>query len=154
MSLQKEISRYILQGVYIITVRFKEKINGMTAAWVSQVSFNPRLLGVAISSKRYTYELIKQSGFFCINVLSEDQIDLAKHFGFKSGREVNKFENVPYFDALNGSPVIKDCVAYFECEFYNECETGDHLFVTGEVRDFKVLNPDKKPLIFRWEDYF
>jgi len=94
VGLQKIISWYVPQGVFVITSKWNDKINGMTAAWVSQVSFKPRLLAVAIAPQRYTYELIKNSGMFCINVLGKDQIELAKHFGFKSGKNVNKFENI------------------------------------------------------------
>jgi len=154
MGLQKVISNYISQGVFIVTAQADGKINGMTAAWVSQVSFKPRLLAVAIAPQRYTYELIEKSKVFCINVLSEDQIELAKHFGFQSGRKINKFETVPFKYALKGSPVILSAIAYFECEVTHMYETGDHILVVGEVSDYEVLRPNAKPLIFRWEDYF
>lgn len=153
MGLQQLIAKYIPQGVFIVTSKANGKINGMTAAWVSQVSFRPKLLAVAIAPQRYTYELIKQSHLFCINVLEKNQVDLAKHFGFKSGRSFNKFENIPYIYSLNGLPVLKDAIAYFECEFYGECKAGDHMIVIGEVGDYKVLR-EGEPLIFRWEDYF
>ncbi len=154
MSLQKIITTFVPQGVFIVTAKDGEKINGMTAAWVSQVSFKPRLLAVAIAPQRYTYELIKNSGFFCINTLSKNQLDLAKHFGFKSGREVDKFEGIEYKFALHGCPVLKDALAYFECELVGECEAGDHLILLGEVQDYEVLKPDEEPLIFKWEDFF
>lgn len=154
MGLQRTISTYIPQGVFVVTTQADGKVNGMTAAWVSQVSFKPRLLAVAIAPQRYTYELIEKSKVFCINVLSEDQIDLAKHFGFQSGRRVNKFETVPYKFALKGSPVILSAVAYFECEVTHMYEAGDHIIVVGEVGDYEVMKPNVKPLIFKWEDYF
>ncbi len=154
MGLQRTISQYIPQGVFVITVRHGEKINGMTAAWVSQVSFRPRLLAVAIAPERYTYKLLKESGVFCVNVLGEDQIDLARHFGFKSGSEVDKFAGVPYLNALKGSPVLKSAIAYFECTVVSTCETGDHVLFVGEVGDYAVQVEGAKPLIFRWDDYF
>ncbi|MGC9110174.1 MAG: flavin reductase family protein [Caldimicrobium sp.] len=154
MGLQRVISNYITQGVFVVTAQADGKINGMTAAWVSQVSFKPRLLAVAIAPQRYTYELIEKSKVFCINVLSEDQIELAKHFGFQSGRKINKFETVPFKYALKGSPVILSAIAYFECEVTHMYETGDHIMVVGEVGDYEVLRPAAKPLIFKWEDYF
>ncbi|MGB9761665.1 MAG: flavin reductase [Caldimicrobium thiodismutans] len=154
MGLQRVISNYITQGVFVVTAQADSKINGMTVAWVSQVSFKPRLLAVAIAPQRYTYELIEKSKVFCINVLSEDQIELAKHFGFQSGRKINKFETVPFKYALKGSPVILSAIAYFECEVTHMYETGDHIMVVGEVGDYEVLRPTAKPLIFKWEDYF
>lgn len=154
MGLQKLISTYIPQGVFVITAQANGKLNGMTAAWVSQVSFKPRLLGVAIAPQRYTYELIEKSKVFCINVLSEEQIDLAKHFGFQSGRKINKFETIPYKFALKGSPVILSSIAYFECEVTHLYEAGDHIIVVGEVGDYEVIRPESKPLMFKWDDYF
>jgi len=154
MGLQKVISTYIPQGVFVITSQADGKINGMTAAWVSQVSFKPRLLAVAIAPQRYTFELIEKSKVFCINVLSEDQVELAKHFGFQSGRKVNKFETIPYKLTAKGSPVILSAVAYFDCEVTHIYEAGDHMIVVGEVVDYEVLRANAKPLIFRWDDYF
>jgi len=154
MSLQQIITTFIPQGIYIVTSKYENKINGLTAAWVGQVSFNPKLLSVALTPTRYTYELIKKSHLFCINTLSKDQIQLAKNFGFVSGRQKNKFEGVDYFFAKHGCPVIKDALAYFECQLVKECEAGDHIILIGEIKDYKVLNPLGKPLIFRWEDFF
>lgn len=154
MGLQQIITQYIPQGVYVVTVRHGDKINGMTAAWVGQVSFRPRMLSVAIAPQRYTYELLEKSGVFCINALGEDQVDLARHFGFKSGWEVNKFEGVPYINALKGSPVLKAAIAYFECTVVSTCKAGDHVLFIGEVGDYAVQVEEAKPLIFRWNDYF
>ncbi len=154
MGLQENITHYIPQGVFVITAKAGDKKNGMTAAWVSQVSFRPRLLSVSIAPQRYTYQLIKDSGFFAINVLGEGQVDLAKHFGFKSGREVDKFAEVEHFLAQKGSPILKEAIAYFECKLVSICEAGDHALFLGEIVDHQVLREGVSPLIFRWEDYF
>lgn len=152
--MQEMVSKGISHGIYIVTVRTKEKINGMTAAWVSQVSFNPIMLMVSIAPARYTHSLIKESGYFAINTLSEDQKELARHFGFKSGRKFNKFEGLSYFDAPNGSPVLNQALAFFECRLVDTFNAGDHTLFVGEVVAARLLKSDKRPLIFRWEDYF
>jgi len=152
--MQDIVTKTISHGVYVITVRTKEKINGMTAAWVSQVSLNPLMLMVSIAPARHTHNLIKESGYFAINTMSEDQKDLTRHFGFKSGRKVDKFEGLSYFDASNGSPVLKEALAFFECRLVDTFKAGDHTLFIGEVVTAKLLRDDKKPLIFHWEDYF
>jgi flavin reductase (DIM6/NTAB) family NADH-FMN oxidoreductase RutF len=152
--MQNVVSKAISQGVYIITVRSKEKINGMTAAWVSQVSLSPIMLLVSIAPARHTHNLIKESGYFAINVLSEGQKDIAKHFGSKSGRTINKFEGHSCFDAPKGSPVLEDAMAYFECKLIDTFKAGDHNLFVGEVLTAKLYRSDKKPLIFNWDDYF
>jgi flavin reductase (DIM6/NTAB) family NADH-FMN oxidoreductase RutF len=126
--MQDIVTKSISHGVYVITVRSKEKINGMTAAWVSQVSLQPLMLMVSIAPARYTHGLIKQSGYFAINALSEDQKDLAKHLGFKSGRKTNKFKGLSYSDGPNGSPVLDGALAFFECRVADTFKAGDHNF--------------------------
>jgi flavin reductase (DIM6/NTAB) family NADH-FMN oxidoreductase RutF len=152
--MQDIVSKAIIHGVYIVTTRTKEKINGMTAAWVSQVSLQPLMLMVSIAPARHTHRLVKESGYFAINTLSEDQIDLAKHFGYKSGRKVDKFEKISFFDAPKGSPVLSDALAYFECQLADSFTAGDHTLFVGNVTSAKILKDDKKPLIFYWDDYF
>ena len=152
--MQDIISKGISQGVYIITVRTKEKINGMTVAWVSQVSIQPRLLMVSIAPARYTHNLIKESGYFAINTLDGSTQDYAAAFGFKSGRKTDKFQRVSYFDAPNGSPVLDGVLAFFECKVVDIFSAGDHSLFIGEVVAAKVLKENIEPLIFHWDDYF
>jgi len=152
--MQQIITRAVPTGVWVVTARAGEKINGMTAAWATQVSFKPALVAVSIAPPRYTHALIKESGYFCMNLLADDQMELAKLFGFKSGKKVNKFKNVAYENALKGSPILKDAVAYVECEVKDVVTTGDHDLFIGEVLDAAVLNEGANPMIFRWEDFF
>ena len=152
--MQDIVSKAITHGVYIVTTRTKERINGMTAAWASQVSMNPLLLMVSVSPARYTHGLIKESGYFAINVLAEGQEGIAQSFGFRSGRKHDKFQNIPYFDAPNGSPILQDAMAYFECKLINDFSAGDHSLFIGQVVEAKMSKSDQEALIFRWDDYF
>lgn len=152
--MKKLVSRAVPQGVFVITAKAGDRINGMTAAWVSQVSFNPLLVGVAIAPARYTHGLIEEGGLFCVNALPKGAVELAKAFGFKSGRKVDKFQGVEHFPAANGTPVLKAAYAYLECKMASRCETGDHTFFLGEVVDGRELDPQAEPLIFRWDDFF
>lgn len=152
--MQKVISSAIVHGVYIVTVQAQGRKNGMTAAWVSQVSFKPPLVMASIAPARYTYKLIKNSGYFAINTLSEDQVMLAKHFGFQTGRNVDKLAEIEHFEAGHGSPVIKDALAYIECKVIDTHEAGDHTLFIGEVIEGKVLKEEKGPLLFIWEKFF
>jgi len=152
--MQSLITRAVPTGVCVVTVRTGEKINGMTVAWATQVSFKPRLIAVSIAPPRFSYGLIKESGFFCINALPESAMKLAKHFGFKSGRKTDKFKGIEYENALKGSPVLKEAFAYLECEVKDVFPSGDHDIFVGEVVDSGELKADAAPLIFKWEDFF
>ncbi len=152
--MQELISRALPQGVFVVTARSGDKINGMTAAWVSQVSFKPALVAVAIAPARHTFGMIEDSGLFCINALPKGAKELAKHFGFKSGRKTDKFKDIDYDTTLRGAPVLKDAYAYLECQVVNRCEAGDHVLFIGEVLDGNELDPSAEPLIFKWSDFF
>jgi flavin reductase (DIM6/NTAB) family NADH-FMN oxidoreductase RutF len=148
------ISKAISHGVYIITVRTKEKVNGMTAAWVSQVSFKPLLLMISIAPERFTHDLIKESGFFGINTLDEELQNYAATFGLRSGRKTDKFQGVSFSDGPNGSPVLNGALAFVECKVTETFTAGDHTLFIGSVVEAKLLKEDIDPLIFRWDDYF
>ena len=152
--MQDIVAKAITHGVYIVSARTKERMNGMTAAWIAQVSMNPVLLMVSIAPARYTYGLIRESGYFAINVLAEGQEGLAQSFGFRSGRKHDKFQNIPYFDAPNGSPVLKDAMAFLECKLTDAFTAGDHSLFIGSIVEAGLLKSDQPPLIFRWDDYF
>ena len=152
--MQEIINRGISHGVYIITVRTKDKINGMTAAWVSQVSLNPLMLMASIAPARYTHNLIKESGYFAINSLDEEMQGFAASFGFKSGRKADKFQGVSYSDAPHGSPILDGSLAFFECKVADIFSAGDHNLFIGEVVAAKLLKENIRPLIFHWDDYF
>lgn len=144
----------LVHGVYVITTRAGDRVNGMTASWVSQVSLNPLLLMVSIAPARYSHDLIKQSGIFAVNVLTQEQVDLGKRFGYQSGRRVDKFAGLEYLTATTGAPILPQAHAYFDCRLVNTFPAGDHTLFVGEVVAAKILNPGTKPLIFLKEDFF
>jgi flavin reductase (DIM6/NTAB) family NADH-FMN oxidoreductase RutF len=149
----EKVFRKILDGVFVVTTKKKEKINGMTAVWVTRASFNPPLLSVAIGKTRYSHDLIKDSGVFAVNILSETQVAQGKHFGFTSGKKTDKFKDLEYTTGKTGSPVLKDIAGYFDCKVVSSCDAGDHTIFVGEVLDAKVYE-NRVPLLFRHEDFF
>jgi flavin reductase (DIM6/NTAB) family NADH-FMN oxidoreductase RutF len=144
----------LVHGVYVITTRLGDRLNGMTASWVSQVSLSPLLLMVSIAPPRYSHDLIKESGVFAINVLTTDQVDLGKRFGFQSGRRVDKFAGLEYLAAASGAPILPQAYAYFDLKLVDMFPAGDHTLFVGEVLEAKILQPEKRPLIFAKEDFF
>jgi len=97
--------------------------------------------------------MIQESGVFAVNILGENQIDLAKLFGFKSGRKVNKFENVGYDRKSTGAPILKDAVAYLDCRVVSTHTAGDHTIFVGSIEDCEIRSEDE-PLIYRTTDYW
>jgi len=144
----------LVHGVYVVTTRLEDLVNGMTAAWVSQVSLKPLLVMAAIAPPRYTHRLIKDSGIFAINVLTSAQMDLGKRFGYKSGRQVDKFAGLDYITAATGAPILPQAYAYLDLKLVDTFAAGDHTLFVGEVVDAKIFHPQAQPLVFKKSDFF
>jgi flavin reductase (DIM6/NTAB) family NADH-FMN oxidoreductase RutF len=124
-------------GIYVLTSSYKEKINGMIASWVSQVSYDPLLLMVAVHTHRYSHHLIEKSGCFALHVLARDQADLIK--SFKGPDPVAKFSSLRWNRGKTGSPVLEDCIACFEAKVVDRFRPGNHTLFFAEVVDAKVI---------------
>lgn len=144
----------LVHGVYVVTTRLGDKVNGMTAAWVSQVSLNPLLIMASIAPARYSHNLIKESGIFAINVLTIEQVELGKRFGFKSGRKIDKFAGLDYLTAATGAPILPQAYAYLDLKLVHTFDAGDHSLFVGEVVEAKILHPQSRPLVFNKNDFF
>lgn len=153
MSNFERVFRKIHNGVFVVTTQESGRINGMTAAWATRVSFRHPLVCVAIGKARYSHNLILKSGVFALNILAEGQIAEGKHFGFKSGRTTDKFQNIDYSRGNTGAPILKDIAGYLDCKVFNSCDAGDHTIFVGEVVDAEYYE-GRVPLLYKHEDYF
>lgn len=122
--------------ITIITTGDKDRIAGMTAAWVTQVSWKPPIIGVAIYHSWYTLELIRRYGEFAIHLVSEDLVDVALEvFGSMSSRKVDKFEVAKLKvspSRVVKAPIIKEAPIVCECKVLKIFEVGDHFLVLGK----------------------
>lgn len=148
-----EILDMITSPVTVVTSKFGNKINGMTAAWVAQASFNPPLIMVSIAPERYTHDLIQKSRVFAVNILADYQLEVGKHFGFTSGRRVDKCSGIAHGPKKTGAPILKDSFGYLDCKLLSAFKAGDHTVFVGEVVEH-FIHKDKKPLVFRSKDFF
>ena len=152
--MQDNVLQSVVTGVYVITAQHQGRANGSTVAWVTPVSFDPPLVMVSLSELRVSHGLIKSSGYFGLNCLAEGQIDVAKHFGFKTARDVDKLEGISYSTSSQGLPILDDAWAFIECRVVESYPAGDHTLFLGEVISANVMKEGQKPLLFNQEDYF
>ena len=152
MPIEKEVVNLISHGVYLIGVKDEEKINFMTAAWISQISSNPMTIMVAFQRNRYTAELIRKTGRFSVNSLLIGQMEMAKWCGFRSGRKHDKSKNILYKLTDRGIPVLEDCAGYMECELKQEIEYGDHVLFIAEVSGGMVNSTEV--MLYHEGDFF
>lgn len=120
----------------VVTAQAKGRENAMTAAWHSSLSYNPPLYGVAISPKRFTYQLITESGEFGVNFLPLEMAELVVSIGSSKGGEINKFQrfNIAMDKAVKTAvPLLTAAYAAYECRLVDDKGYGDHRWVVGEV---------------------
>ena len=152
--MQDIVFKALTNGVYIITVNDNGQINGMTTPWVTQLSYEPPLVMVAISPMRKCHEMIANSGTFAVNVLGNDHVELASRFGFTTGHEVDKFEGISTQRTLAANPLIPEAFAYIDCEVVETLSAGDHSLFIGQVVGAELLDPLGSALIFNPDDFF
>jgi flavin reductase (DIM6/NTAB) family NADH-FMN oxidoreductase RutF len=140
--------RRLTLGVYVIGVSDGERKDAFTAAWIMQASFDPLLLAISINPDNASYELLHASGWFTVNILKQGQLDLARHFGTKSGRDQDKLARMRTRPGRAGSPILEDALAYFECELEGRTRAGDHELVLGRVADGQILDAKGAPLTY------
>jgi len=148
----REVIDLLTHGVYIIGVKYGPRINGMTAAWVSQVSSQPPMISVAVGKSHYTSELIPKAKSFSVNILSPDQIEVARKCGFISGRRQNKLQEEELTYQATGAPILSISTGYLDCELSHQIEMGDHILFIGTV--IKANNKNQPVLIYRSSDFF
>jgi len=132
----------ISYGMYVIGSRKGDRINGQIANTVVQVSSEPPKISVCINKENLTHEFIKDSGVFTVSILSQDTpLGFIGGFGFKSGREANKFDGVNYKKGVTQAPVVLDhALAYLEAKVITDVDAGTHTDFIGEVVAAEVLN--------------
>ena len=130
---RKAALRALTYGLYVVGARAGDEINAMTATWVTQVSFEPPLLAVAVENDARTLELIRAAGHFAVNVLASGQRELAGLLGRRSRNVPDKLQQAEYTAGETGAPVLAAALGYVECRVVQEVPVGDHTLVVGEI---------------------
>lgn len=105
----------VTYGLYLVCSRDGDRTNGQVCNTVFQVTSDPPRVAAAINHDNYTHELISKSGIFAVSILGRDDHRIVRRFGYRSGREFDKFKGVPVREAQNGCPVFDAAVGYLEC---------------------------------------
>jgi flavin reductase (DIM6/NTAB) family NADH-FMN oxidoreductase RutF len=140
-------------GLYVVSSAHRRTLAGCTCVWVSRAAFAPALMSVCLAPTRHTFEVLKAGGRFCINVLGEGDLDLARTFGFNTGHEVDKFADVAWHKGKGGSPVLDTAVSFLDCKLEQILEAGDHRIVLGEVIDADVQTTER-PAVYVAESFY
>lgn len=139
-------------GMYVVGSRGPMGMNVMAAHWLMQVSFKPRMVALSLENDARTLANIRETRVFSVNVMGEDSHELIASFlqpanpakvlgrGARANGTIDKLAGVPHRAMSTGCPVLKDALAWFECEVEGGLPTGDHTLVVARITDGGQIN--------------
>ena len=139
----------ISYGMYILSSKRGSEFNGQIVNAVIQATSKPTTLIVCVNHENLTHEFIEESKVFTLSVLSVDApMKLIGNFGFKCGRDFDKFEGLDFKIGQNGVPIVLDStVAFLECKLINKMKLETHSIFLGEILNGDILS-DKDPMTY------
>ena len=135
----RKAMRQLTGGVSVVTAGRGRDISGMTVTSVSSLSVDPPALIVSINRESSSWPLLKRYGFFGVNILTSDQIDIAERFTGKGGlKGADRFAGAGWMTRASGVPLLVGALAAIDCEVEDIVERHSHAIVIGRVLDVAV----------------
>jgi flavin reductase (DIM6/NTAB) family NADH-FMN oxidoreductase RutF len=152
-KLRRRVLWTMPSGLYVIGSRAGERVNAMTANWVTQLSFDPKVVGVSVEKPAFTHELIATGRVFTVNII--DRVDRAIVRKFTKpvdvDRDARTLNGFPFHEAPGGAPVLDTAVAWLDCSVRQDVDLGGSTLFIGEVTDAGFQKPEDTGVL-RMED--
>jgi rubredoxin/flavin reductase (DIM6/NTAB) family NADH-FMN oxidoreductase RutF len=142
-------------GLYVVGSHkegaLKGALNGQIANTVFQITTEPATIAVSLNKNNLTNEFIAASKVFSVSVLPKSApLDIIGHFGFKSGREIEKYESLSFKIGITRAPILMEhSIGYLEAEVINSLDVGTHTVFIGKVINSEVFN-DEEPMTYAY----
>lgn len=132
-------------GLFVLTAKEGDKDNGCIINTAIQAASEPNQLSICVNKANYTHDMVMRTGEFTVSVISENaDFELFKHFGFQSGKEVDKFAG--YTNCKRGENgicyITEGTNAYISVKVTKTEDLGSHTMFIGEITDMEVLSED------------
>src|SRR5437867_11775015 len=121
--------------MYVVTTSDGDDVGAFTADWLTQVSFEPKLIALSVEQDAHSLGVLRKSRVFAVNVLETGQRELAGQFGRATAKVGNKLQSYPYTRGSTGSPLLAEALGAIECRVVHEHPAGDHVLLVGVVVD-------------------
>ena len=142
---KKKTLRMIPYGLYVLTADDGQGVNAALVSWVSQASFDPPRIVVALGNETGIWHRVRRAGHFVLNVLGSGQKEIATAF-FRGVDEASEtLAGYHYHKGVVGAPILDDAPAYLECRVVGSLNAGDHTLFLAEVVEAGVQH-DLPPL--------
>ncbi|MCU0851112.1 MAG: flavin reductase [Candidatus Thermoplasmatota archaeon] len=142
--MDKKTFHKISYGLYIVCSKNEEKTNGQVANALFQVTSEPPTIAVSINKQNLTHDYITKSKVFTVSILDKKTpLTLIGTFGFKSGRDIDKFKNITYKLGTTHAPVVlENSLGYLEAEVINQIDAGTHTIFIGKITNAEILTQE------------
>ncbi|MBN1788269.1 MAG: flavin reductase [Sedimentisphaerales bacterium] len=139
-------------GMYIVSSVRADKPNGCIANALFQITPEPPMIAVSISKENLTHEFISQSGLFAASVLAEQTpLKFIGSFGFRSGRDFDKFENIECKKGVTGCPIVlENTTGYLEAEITDKADALSHTLFIAKIVACEQFNNGKIPMTYNY----
>ena len=145
-AVKKTVLRWFTYGLHAVTAAHGGEVAMMTANFVTQASFTPPHVTLAVEVDSHTHRLIEASRAFAVNVYGADQRDLAGRLGRQTAKLPDKIEGIAWrAGPATGSPLVEGCLGWVECRVTGSLPSGDHTVYVAEVVEAGV-NREGTPL--------
>lgn len=138
-------------GLYVVGSRAGDERNLMTLNWATQVSFEPKLLGIGVEKTAVTHRLVTHGGHFSLNIVSREDRAIVRKFTKPVDVDGDTMNGFPVHEAPSGTPVLDQAVAWVDCAVRQPVDCGGHTFFIGEVTACAFQQPEDTPVL-RMED--
>jgi ferric-chelate reductase [NAD(P)H] len=150
-ELNRKAFENLSYGLYILTSRNGDRLNGQIVNTVIQVTSEPPRVAVIVNKKNLTHEYISQSQLFGVSVLEEAApLTFFGPFGFRSGRDYDKLSKVQFKEGATGCPLVTQyTLSVLEAKVIERIDVGTHTVFVGDVVNSEVLK-EGAPLTYRY----
>ena len=141
-SMDNKVMYNLTYGLFVLTAKDDGKDNGCIVNTVSQVTTEPNRICVAVNKLNFTHDMIQKTGEFNVSILTEgSKFETYKHFGFQSGRDIDKMEAIDFKRSANGIAYLtNETNAFISAKVVSETDLGTHTLFLADVTDGGVLS--------------
>ena len=143
-ELLNRVTWKIPNALALVGSRAGDERNAMTASWITQLSMDPVLIGVAVDNDAVTHRLISEGGSFTVNLWDAEDTKVFVKFSKPATDDGDALNGRPVRPATTGAPIFEDALAWMDCEVRQSIDLGTHTLFVGEVVDAGINNDDPR----------
>ncbi len=139
-------------GMCIVSSKRGSKFNGCIVNTIFQITPEPPMIAISINKQSLTHEYITESGVFAVSILAERApMEFTGRFGFRTGKDIDKFQDVNYKTGVTGAPIVFDnTVGFIEAEVTNAVDVETHTLFIGEITACETIDDSKIPMTYNY----